>query len=248
MAILLPPTTSLNVVRLTSAAPEPAVRLVNYIEGLETTLGGYDSLRLDAFGFACTGSSYLVGREREADIASGAAARRGHPVVTAAEAIVWTLERLNLRTVAIVAPYPNDLLDAGLRYFAACGVTVSACGRVDLASPDTRGIYALGWRDAARALHGLDLEGADAILFSGTGLATLPAMARCEVGGRAVLSSNACLAARLLDVTGHGAFLDAQLQVTGWRSRLAQALGLNDLNDPVPPAPATSRASATPSI
>lgn len=219
MGILLPRTCTSHGVRLTSAAAEPAQRLVDYIEGLDGYLARYDSFRPDVFGFACTGSAYLVGAAREAEIVAGAQL----PVVTATAAIRWTLERLGARRIAVVAPYPGALFRAGLDYWAAAGFEVVRAAQVQIASADTRNIYALAPDDARPVLAELDLSGLDAVLLSGTGLPTLPLLADWP-HAVPLLSSNACLAACMMDRLGRADLLGADGWVTGWRARLAEAL------------------------
>ena len=51
--------------RLVSNAGETGERLIEYIEQLPQALASYDTMPLRAFAFACTGSAYLVGSERE---------------------------------------------------------------------------------------------------------------------------------------------------------------------------------------
>ena len=215
---------STNVVRLTSDAPGPEGRLVDYIETLPAALGGYDQLKPDVFGFACTGSSYLVGRDREEALIAESAARRGFPVVTAASAIVWALDRLGARRVVLAAPYPATLVAAGKAYFETRGVTVAAAHRIETASADTRSIYDLAWGPAAELLASLDLTGVDAVLISGTGMPSLPVVAAGHASGRPVVSSNYCLAANMLATIGQAALLDEQLGIAGWRDRLDEAL------------------------
>jgi maleate isomerase len=221
MAILLPRTCTQHVVRLTSPAAEPAARLVDYIEGLPGYLARYDSFRPDVFGFACTGSAYLVGAAREAEIVAGVAM----PVVTATAAIRWALGRLGAQRIAVVAPYPGALFEAGLRYWAAAGFEIMRAAQVKIASPDTRNIYALASDDARPVLEALDLSGLDAVLLSGTGLPSLPLLADWPQGVP-LLSSNACLAACLMARMGREDALDAAGWVRGWQGRLADALGV----------------------
>lgn len=219
MGILLPRTCSQHVVRLRSPADDPATRLIAYIEELDTHLAGYDSFKPDVFGFACTGSAYLVGAAREAEIV--AAARL--PVVTATAAIRWALERAGAKRIALVAPYPGALFQAGLAYWAAQGFEIVTAKQVTIASSDTRNIYALAADDARPVLAELDLAGVDAVLLSGTGLPTLPLLADWahEVP---LLSSNACLAACLMDRLERSDLLDEAGWVRGWQGRLAEAL------------------------
>lgn len=223
-ASLLPRAASLFTTRLTSRVTDPLDRLRDYLWRLDDYLGGYDVLSLDAFGFACTGSSYLLGRDREAVIAEACAKGRGYPVVTAADAIVWALDRLGARRIAILAPYPAELVEAGKAYFESRGLIVTTHERVETRSADTRTIYELGWEDAQAKLAGFDPLGADVILLSGTGMPSLPLVD--AVGTPPVISSNLCLAARMLDVAGRGDLLENMLEPKGLRARLAESLGV----------------------
>jgi len=222
--ILLPPTVAMNVSRLTSTAHDPMDRLRLYMEQLDQTLATYDTLKLSALGIACTGSSYLLGRAREEEIVQACSEKRGYPVITAAEAIIWALDRLNARRIVVIAPYPAALLEAGHRYFESRGLTVVAEHRIETATADTRGIYDLGWPQAQAKLAELDLSGVDAVLLSGTGMPGLPVVAAGHASGLPVISSNLCLAARLMSQIGHDALLDERLQIAGWKDRLAAGL------------------------
>src|SRR5690606_3091968 len=106
MAVLMPRHARLHVTRLTSGPAQPQGRLRAYLEDLGPTLRSYDGMKLEAFGFGCTGSSYFLGPEREAQILAACERAFGYPIVTAADAIVWMLERLGARRIAMLAPYP----------------------------------------------------------------------------------------------------------------------------------------------
>lgn len=224
-SILLPRTMTVTATRLRSAGATPTARLIDYMERLDDALDAYDTFKPDVFGFACTGSSYIVGREREAQVVAASAARVGYVIDTAGTAIAWAMERLGARRIGIVAPYPPDLIAAGVSYWQSWGLDVGPVERVVTASADTRGIYDLASADALAGLGRLDLTGLDAVLLSGTGLPTLPALAEADIG-IPVLTSNACLVARLLSRLGREDLLDpATLEISGWRTRLAEAQG-----------------------
>jgi len=190
--------------RLTSSSSTSDKRLIEYIEQLPIFLTAYDVLPLDAFGFACTGSSYLVGTERESEILASASARFGYPTISAAVAIREAAASINARRIALLAPYPQHLIDAGVRYWEAAGLEIVAVQRMDLGSMDTREIYGLSSADAMMALNSFDPGNADAILMSGTGMPSLYALApAAEMFGRPVLSSNSCLAWALLRELGY---------------------------------------------
>lgn len=203
MRRFLPPDVEPLTTRLRSAAGASDGRLVDYIERLDDALAAFDTLDLDGFGFACTGSSYLVGAARETELTEAAAAAFGYPVVTAAVAVRQALAALGARRIAILAPYPQHLIAAGVAYWEAAGLAVAAAQRIDLGSADTRRIYTLSGADALSALDALDPGDADAILLSGTGMPTANILAAAtDRFDRPVLSSNSCLAWALCRLVG----------------------------------------------
>lgn len=239
LAILLPRDCVIVTTRLTSPLPDSAGRLVEYIEHLPHTLASYDTLRPDVFGFACTGSSYLVGTEREAALVSAAAQAWGRPIVTACRAIEWALSRINARRIALVSPYPADLEAAALAWWLAAGFDIAAVEHVDTGQSDTRGIYALDGDAARGAIARADVTGVDAILVSGTGMPSLAAIAD-TTSGPLVLSSNLALAGRLLDLASPRRMPNDAIAPAGWRARLAEALSVRN------PSAAESMAGSAP--
>lgn len=197
---LLPESVVSYAVRLTSARATSSERLLDYLVELPRTLDAFDTLPLDVFAFACTGSSYLAGRETESAIIDSIATERGYPVITAVAAIEAELSRLGARSIAIVAPYPEALVEAGRQYWSNSGYQVVELRPIDIGSDDTRAIYQLGSNDALAAVEALRRDddhdlGVDAVVLSGTGMPTAAILAKAtESIGRPVLSSNACLA------------------------------------------------------
>jgi maleate isomerase len=154
----------------------------------------FGEMGLAAFGFGCTGSSYLAGLELEDQLTAAAAEECRIPVITAAQAIRLALRSLGCRSIALVSPYPADLAEAGYRYWDNAGFRVVTRLRVDPALTDTHRIYELTSDDALAALRKIDKSGADCLVASGTGMPTLRALRtlRTEVN-LPVLSSNLCL-------------------------------------------------------
>jgi maleate isomerase len=220
-AILVPPTASISVVRLTSRAPRPADRLRDYLLNLGDFLETFDTLKPDLFGFGCTASTYLVTRDEEQKVFADCEARFGYPVLGAADAIAWALDRIGARRIALLSPYPAELAEAAHAYWRGRGYTLCETGRAGALQPgaDTRGIYRLGSADAAAALPTIDMSGLDAVVFTGTGMPSLPLIARVTPHPP-LLSSNLCLAARICDRLGLGDLLDPASSVAhGWRER-----------------------------
>ena len=223
-SILMPRSVSVQATRLVCADGDPFRRLRAYIEELPATLASYASMPLSAFGFACTGSSYLLGAKREAEIVEGLAKTAGYPVETAARAVLAALQARRISKLAILAPYPEPLLEAARRYWRSQGLQVAAMARVATSGSDTQTIYQLSSRDAARALAALEPEDAQAILLSGTGMPSLACIRDAE-SPLPVLSSNFCLAWRLLWLAGAQSLLpEPAPEIAGWRQRLAECL------------------------
>lgn len=180
--------------RLVSNKDAPNDRLIEYMEQMPAALASYDTLPLRAFAFACTGSSYLFGAEREEAMCNEVVQQYRIPVVTATQAIRRELEGRGARRIAILAPYPPDLCNAAASYWDRLGFDIVASERIDTGA-DTRGIYDLSDDDVASALSNFDHHNADVVLLSGTGMPTMAALLNSE---RPMLSSNLCLATEVL--------------------------------------------------
>lgn len=203
MRALLPEAVGVYATRLTHRSPQLADRLEHYISHIPDAIRSFGPMRLAAFGFGCTGTSYHAGRQREDALTAAAEQECGVPVVSAAQAIREALAVLGARRIALLSPYPEDLAEAGYRYWQDAAVPVTAKLRVDPSLDDTHRIYEFTSADALAALRTLWREpaarGADCVLASGTGMPTLRAL-RAFRGecGVPVLSSNLCLAWALL--------------------------------------------------
>lgn len=222
MRILFPPHVLLQTVRHTSTAQLPLDRLREYLWGLPGALACYDTLRPLAFGFGCTGSSYLISPESHSALIGSVQERFGYPVVTATDAIRWQLTELGARRIALASPYPAALSDAALAFWQAAGFEVTEIRKIVAGMTDTRDIYTLGSRDARVAVNELRHTPVDAVLLSGTGMPSLQLIAdAAHSTGPPVLSSNYCLALRLCEVAGI-----ATLEHSEWTVRLAQATSI----------------------
>lgn len=219
LQILMPSGTLVCAARCTSASSDPATRLVDYIEEMAQTFARFDAITPAAAGFACTGSSYLVGAAREAQSVRAAEAVISAPVITATRAIADALKVMNVRRLILAAPYPAPLLDAACAYWRAEGLEIVRVIAIQTSGADTRSIYALSSQDAARSLADADLSGAEAVLLSGTGMPTLGVL---RAGSALpIISSNLCLAWSLLRAAGdRRAGKHPCAMTTGWPKRL----------------------------
>ncbi len=192
---LVPQPIGVYATRLTHPAPRVEERLNHYVRHMPEAIRTFGEMTLAAFGFGCTGSSYVAGLELEDRLTTAATAECGIPVITAAQAIRRALQSMDCQSVALVSPYPAELAEAGYRYWAAAGIRVVARLRVDPTLTDTHRIYELTSDDALVALRKIDQAGADCLLASGTGMPTLRALRALRTELKLpVLSSNLCLA------------------------------------------------------
>ncbi|MEZ5566261.1 MAG: hypothetical protein R3F24_12495 [Gammaproteobacteria bacterium] len=197
---LVPIDLALVTVRLHSASSNPPDRLMEYLQRLPVYLATLGGMPLDAFCYACTGSSYLLGHDTERRLVSAAEQRYGFPILTATEAIARRLHRLNARRVVLMAPYPPWLLAAATTFWEARGIQLVAGREIRIRdADDLTSIYALNSSDALAAIRELGAVDADAVLLSGTGMPTLPIIDEAQtVSGVPVLSSNLALVDEVL--------------------------------------------------
>jgi maleate isomerase len=179
--------------RMTSTSPDSRQRLVDYIDTLGHSLAQFDVAPLQVAGFACTGSSYLIGPDDEAARMHALSAARGYSVLSAAQSILRALEVLGARRIALLSPYPAWLSAAGQAYWRAGGLIISHVVGLPDELLDTRNIYKLRTAAVLPVFDTMDVSGCDAALMSGTGMPTLGVMAQRQLGVP-VLSSNLCLA------------------------------------------------------
>jgi maleate isomerase len=192
---LVPPPIGVYATRLTHPAARVEERLNHYVRHMPEAIRTFGEMTLAAFGFGCTGSSYVAGLDLEDRLTAAAAGECRIPVITAAQAIRRALKSLGCNSIALVSPYPAELAEAGYRYWESAGIRVVARLRVDPALTDTHRIYELTSDDALTALREIAKSGADCLLASGTGMPTLRALRtlRSELK-LPVLSSNLSLA------------------------------------------------------
>jgi maleate isomerase len=184
--------------RLHSLDPDPMQRLVDYADQANVTASQFGEMKLAAVGFACTGSSYLIGEARAEAIMAAAPV----PMQFAATAIRQYLGRIGARRIAVVSPYPERLHNAGLAYWRTAGFDVVHTARVDIGSDDTHRIYDLDGSEAVPLIAAARALGPDAILLSGTGMPTLASID--PAADIPVISSNYCLAEWLNAIAADG--------------------------------------------
>ena len=223
--ILWPPGVAMINARLMSDKDSISARLVDYFDNYGASLKQFANAPVGVVGAACTGASYLAGREREAAVAGEIAARHGHPFITAAMAVVDALALMKARRIGLVSPYPDDLDRASVAYWQSHGLEVAEIANAFNAASTFHPIYSLGGSAASQALRTLEEKPLDAIVMLGTGMPTLAPIAD-SIGwkGAPVMSCNLCLAWWLVESLAKRPFslstLEPWLQGRGWVDRL----------------------------
>lgn len=192
IASLLPSGLSLHASRLPGRNSEDTSiglreRFLGYNATLAESADSFGGLPLDALFFACTGCTYLVGADGEAGLLASLSASGTGQVQTAAGGLRAVLAAAQLERVAMVSPYPDWLTEAAVAYWTSVGFGVA-----DVTPASTgRSIYAVGPGEVADAVRRLRLDQVDAVILTGTGMATAQAIA--EIGdefGIPLLSPN----------------------------------------------------------
>ncbi len=193
--MLLPDGIAAAVMRMTSPSADSSQRLRDYFETLPSAVvTQFDKMHLDALVVACTGSSYVLGLDVEAELRQRVTEACGAPAIFATDAIAGCLEAAGSDRIGLLAPYPDWLAEVGLEYWRARGFAMRHLSFEGHVEGDTRGIYELDASAAAAMLDRVATEDFDAIVVSGTGLPSLAA-AGWPDNGPPVITSNLCLAA-----------------------------------------------------
>lgn len=193
---LLPDGLSLHASRLPGMNQEDTSvglreRFLGYNDTLAASAASFGGLPLDALLFACTGCSYLVGADQEDVLLDRLRAGGTQKVQTAAGALRHVLDSAGISTVAMVSPYPAWLTDAAVAYWANAGHAVTDV----VAATEGSSIYAIRADEVLDAVARLDLSGVDAVVLTGTGMATTASIERAGGDfGVPLLSPNACAA------------------------------------------------------
>ena len=173
---LLPPGWSMLNARLTSSLETIEKRLVDYTTRFETTASQFANAPVSAVTVACTGASYLIGREEEIRITANMQKQRGVPCLTSGQASAAALQELGARKIALLTPYPELLNRASVPYWESHGFEVVASTGPGLQEDAFHPIYTMAEQGVCEAYGQLSQSDADVVLMLGTGMATLGAI------------------------------------------------------------------------
>jgi len=200
---LLPAGIESFALRLRSDSANPQVRAEEYLLNLPQLVRDYATLKLDAFLFACTGSSYLVS---DTDSAAAVAAAEDYletPVILAADAIRVSLQDQGVSRLALLSPYPDWLNNPAIEYWQRQGFEIIDVQQVSIGSENTDRIYALNSSDVETHIDRLLESSAEGFLVSGTGMPALQVLDVLRASGRPAVSSNSALAEQALKMIAY---------------------------------------------
>jgi maleate isomerase len=166
-------------------------RNARYINAYADALAAFGELALDAAAVAVTGPSYALAPAEDAALAERLGAPRGVPVVLASQAILRCLRHLGVTDVALFSPYPGWLTDRAETFWTAQGLRVVQVFKLS----ETFRAYELTPEEVQDGLLRMTPPAGSAVVMSGTGMATLDAMAALSRRMAApLLASNLCTA------------------------------------------------------
>ena len=223
---LLPDGVGMLVTRLTGEADDARLRFYEYIDNLETSLKAFGKARIDVFGFSFTATAYLPDVDQDKRLAA-MSKKMGYPIISSSQAIHRALQQLGATRLALFSPYPNWLTELSAVHWSEKGYEVVSIASMPEDTDDTVNIYGLRTESMLEASKALETERADAIVVTGSGMASLPAVAALtERAGKPFLCSNICLAWALLDELDltHLAPPEhpGEVLVGGWTPRLSR--------------------------
>ena len=221
---LMPLGVSSLVARMTSRCSTLEARLLEYFDQLDLTLEQFANAPLAAVAVACTGSSYLIGPEREDALFDDLSARHGFPVIPAGRSVVQACQTLSAHRIALLSPYSESLTRESVKYWQARGLDVIEVVRIEPDASAFHPIYGIERAAASRALQTLQIREAQAVIALGTGLPSLRmVLDHAQGGGPPLFSCMVALAWNSLRLTGIGGAgvgdLTQLMAGTAWRER-----------------------------
>lgn len=170
MQRLLADSIAIHTQRLPVLDGDLRARLQGYNDGLTQSIVGFGGLELDTVVYACTGGSYLHGREREQELSGRLVGPGVSTGVSAADAVVRLLEALGAHRVVLLSPYPDWLTKLAITYWSDAGFEVTGVEKVPTGAG---GIYALTSTEIEPVARALAQTKPDVLLLSGTGMPTI---------------------------------------------------------------------------
>ena len=198
MRALLPESVAIHATRLPVLPGDLAARNAVYADHYLAALQSFGNLKLDAAVVGLTGATYGHGVAGDAALCASLGKAAGLPVSTASVAIFEALRHIGAKRLCLVSPYPEWLTARSVAYWEGGGMAIAQVVKMS----ETFRAYEMTTSDVEQAMARVNGD-CDAIVISGTGLITLPAILAAAPSTTApLLSSNICGAWLLLRQLG----------------------------------------------
>jgi maleate isomerase len=216
MIALAPPGVSVHFNRMVARGVPGSVdgqseRTRTMIDNIDASIAMLALVKPDVIALAHTATSYELGRQGEAELLARLEKATGTRVVTAFGSVVRALQRLGVTRLALGAPYSTETTLAGKQHLEAHGFRVVGCDNLK----GVTNIYDETAERAYRLARSVDVEEAEAVFLSGTGMPTVAVLETLERDlAKPVLSSASAMMWHALrqagvrePVTGYGRLL-----------------------------------------
>lgn len=172
--------TAAHNLRVMGETVEPALRRVARVE-------------IDVVALAFVIESAFFGRQADLEWAEKLHRWSGVPGLTAADAVVRALQKLDAKRISIVGHYAPVAMDTMIAYFNSCGFQVEATGRFPACTAPQH-CKLIGPEEIQAAIRETDRPTADVVLALGTGMGAVGASIEAERAlGKPVLATNEAL-------------------------------------------------------
>jgi maleate isomerase len=171
------------------------------IDNIDASVEMLALVQPDVIVIAHTATSYHLGRQGEAELIARLERATGTRVVTAFGSVLRAFERLNVRKVALGAPYSRDITLQGKAHLEAHGLDVVSFDNLK----GVANIYDETAERAYRLARTVDAPEAEVVFLTGTGMPTLPVLETLEQDlGKPVISSASAMMWHALRLAGVG--------------------------------------------
>ncbi|MFE9428670.1 arylmalonate decarboxylase [Kitasatospora sp. NPDC006697] len=172
-----------------------------YNKVLPEVLATFGQLRLDAVVVACNASHYLLNPAGDREFLAELSERFGFPVRSSSQAILDLLSAIGTGRLTLVTPYAPWLTDISRSFWEQAGLTVNQiivtpAGEEPRDEDEHYNPYLVTTKTILDRVRAAKLPEDETVLFTGTGMATLTAVAELarEEDRRTLLTSNAASA------------------------------------------------------
>ncbi|MGP3963603.1 maleate cis-trans isomerase family protein [Nonomuraea sp. 3N208] len=170
-----------------------AERLEGYNDDLPLMVSAFDGLPLSAMVMACSEPRYLLGPDADRDQCAELSAMAGVPFASATLATHQALDHVVVGDIVLVSPYQPWLTELAERFWKTAGLNVTQV--VQVRAKDGYSSYAVTPAELINQVELAEVPGNAVLLFTGTGMATLPVLGPLSAGNdRLLLTSNLCTA------------------------------------------------------